>query len=407
MTKKLIGILIAALLAISVVPAALFAQGERTDAPARDAAELAFWDFSTDPEADGWTFSDEDGDGYNWLWVEDTAAGNPIAASETHTLRSFSYYSAVGALSPDNWAMTPAIDLPEGEATLSYMIASYSGSYPETYRIYVFVDGADEPIALTEDLTSPNSIRIFEERTLDLSEFAGQTIKVAFRHYNCTDQFRVYLDDVAILSGEAAEPTEPPVTEPPAEPIFIENIEIENFVEPAWGEHPFFDVTVPEDAHYSLLLSEWRMLNPQYQETVLSPDDVFDNENNAYYQYFRIVPDEGYTFSTATTITINGLANMTETQSWLASGGYYWAYTIDFFVTEPAGALIGDVDLDGDVDISDALLVMRYMMGIAELTDEQLAQAEVDGDGEVSMVDCLLIQRRAMEVIGSFPVEQP
>ena len=72
--------------------------------------------------------------------------------------------------------------------------------------------------------------------------------------------------------------------------------------------------------------------------------------------------------------------------------------------TEPTEVL-GDVDLDGDVDTADALLALRYSMGLIELTEQQLAQAEVDGDGEVTIVDSLLIIRKAMELIDSFPAE--
>ncbi|MBQ4428326.1 MAG: choice-of-anchor J domain-containing protein [Clostridia bacterium] len=210
MTKKLLGILVAAAMLLSIVPAVL-----AQSAPERDGAASAIWDFETDPSADGWTFVDEDGDGYNWTWAEDTAAGAPIAASGTHALRSFSYYSQAGALTPDNWAITPEVQLSEdGEAALNYKVASYSGAVAENYRIYVFADGAEEPAAVTEELASPDSNRVFEERTVDLSSFAGQSVKVAFRHYNTTNHFRIFIDDVEIIGGEAQEPIE---TEPPAQ----------------------------------------------------------------------------------------------------------------------------------------------------------------------------------------------
>lgn len=56
----------------------------------------------------------------------------------------------------------------------------------------------------------------------------------------------------------------------------------------------------------------------------------------------------------------------------------------------------GDVNMDGAVDSSDALLVLRCSLGLAELDPEALAIADVNGDGEVSASDALLILRLAL-----------
>ena len=67
--------------------------------------------------------------------------------------------------------------------------------------------------------------------------------------------------------------------------------------------------------------------------------------------------------------------------------------------TEAFSGLLGDVDFDGDVDITDALLTMRYAMGIITFTPEQLAVADMDGNGSVNITDALLIMRTAMGLI--------
>ena len=59
----------------------------------------------------------------------------------------------------------------------------------------------------------------------------------------------------------------------------------------------------------------------------------------------------------------------------------------------------GDVNGDGSVDISDALLAMRCAMGIITLTTEQYAEADVNGDGSVDISDALIIMRKAMGLI--------
>ena len=71
----------------------------------------------------------------------------------------------------------------------------------------------------------------------------------------------------------------------------------------------------------------------------------------------------------------------------------------------PPSGIIGDVDMDGDVDTADALLALRYVLELESLNEDQLAQAEVDGNGEVTIVDALLILRVAQGILDGFPTE--
>ncbi|MBR4635447.1 MAG: choice-of-anchor J domain-containing protein [Clostridia bacterium] len=63
--------------------------------------------------------------------------------------------------------------------------------------------------------------------------------------------------------------------------------------------------------------------------------------------------------------------------------------------SEPQPTILGDVDGDGEVTIADALLTLRYCMGVQDLTDAQLAVADINGDGEVSLDDAILLLRLA------------
>ena len=60
--------------------------------------------------------------------------------------------------------------------------------------------------------------------------------------------------------------------------------------------------------------------------------------------------------------------------------------------------LLGDVDGNGVVNSSDALLTMRYALGIIGLTPDQLLSADVNGDGSIDTTDALIILRTAMGV---------
>lgn len=57
---------------------------------------------------------------------------------------------------------------------------------------------------------------------------------------------------------------------------------------------------------------------------------------------------------------------------------------------------MGDVNLDLVVNSEDAILVMRYGMGLVEDSDIALMYADYNGDGEIDLSDALLILRAVM-----------
>lgn len=58
----------------------------------------------------------------------------------------------------------------------------------------------------------------------------------------------------------------------------------------------------------------------------------------------------------------------------------------------------GDVDMNGTVEVRDALLAARFALGLQTLSDEQAALADVDNDGSVGIDDAVLICRIALGV---------
>ena len=65
-----------------------------------------------------------------------------------------------------------------------------------------------------------------------------------------------------------------------------------------------------------------------------------------------------------------------------------------FTASTPGG--IGDVDGDGVVRVSDAVLIMRYALGLIEFTPEQILCGDVDGDGFVKVADAVMVIRIAL-----------
>ena len=65
----------------------------------------------------------------------------------------------------------------------------------------------------------------------------------------------------------------------------------------------------------------------------------------------------------------------------------------------------GDCNENGEIDATDALLILRAVVGKTIFTDEQKTTSDVDGDGEVSATDALLILKKIVGKVDRFPVE--
>lgn len=65
--------------------------------------------------------------------------------------------------------------------------------------------------------------------------------------------------------------------------------------------------------------------------------------------------------------------------------------------------LIGDVNMDGEVDVMDANLAIAYYYGNVDLSDNLIMMADVNGDGEVDAMDANLIIAYYYGNIEKFP----
>lgn len=152
----------------------------------------------------GWTMIDADGDGSNWFLTEDE--GLKYMASESWD---------GGALEPENYLITPQIRLPEGahnaHILLSYDIAATGMNfYQEKYKVVVSttgnneVDFTDVNIVFEETLTAEESAGKFAPRIIDLANYAGEAVYIAFVHYDCTDNDMLILNNVKVRQVNSA-----------------------------------------------------------------------------------------------------------------------------------------------------------------------------------------------------------
>ena len=89
---------------------------------------------------------------------------------------------------------------------------------------------------------------------------------------------------------------------------------------------------------------------------------------------------------------------------------FYWPETSQELLDSTLDALLeamdqepeavpGDVNFDGEVSADDALLILRFALGLVELDENALAVADVNLDGSVNCVDALLTLRIAMGLV--------
>lgn len=143
-----------------------------------------------------WNNIDADGDGYKWQNTLITQSGDE--SDPYPCAMSASYYNMIGALTPDNYLVSPKIYIEEG-AKLTYEVAAIDQSYyQDHYAVLIgtMENGAFKTVAtlLEENVPSPSTTT----RTIDLSEHKGKSVCIAFRHFNCTDMYIMTIDNVKV-----------------------------------------------------------------------------------------------------------------------------------------------------------------------------------------------------------------
>ncbi|MCL2065520.1 MAG: choice-of-anchor J domain-containing protein [Candidatus Cloacimonetes bacterium] len=148
-----------------------------------------------------WSLIDADGDGHNWLLLTDFPG-------ESHTPPYFAVSftnNGYEIMSPDNFLVMHPLDLPENsDVNLQYYITTASPDYPrETYSVVVsnspsIVSGF--VTIFTETLTAANAN--WQVRNIDLSDYAGQRVYVAFRHFNSYNNNAIGLDTIELTYGD-------------------------------------------------------------------------------------------------------------------------------------------------------------------------------------------------------------
>lgn len=171
----------------------------------------------------GWTQIDANNDNYGWDHSSNPAsyfvAGTDLSGSGHNSSTGFvlsGSYTNVSqtAITPDNWLITPAITL-TGNADLSFYVCGQDANYSaEHYGVYITTGSgtttAEFTLLFEETLDANGGSRVqgaWGHKTYSLASYTGQTVRIAFRHFNCNNEFVLNLDDVEVL----AQPTDPTI----------------------------------------------------------------------------------------------------------------------------------------------------------------------------------------------------
>lgn len=152
------------------------------------------------PGLNGWVSTDLDGDGKKWGNLT-----NSLPSSfETGALASFSYNTAAEIpLNPDNLVTSPLVDLSTVTASNVYLLydqAALDPNYPnEKYSVYITTSNTPAAIIAATPVYTETLIEGAPQvKSINLTPFIGQQVYISFRHYDCTDQYALLIDNVQV-----------------------------------------------------------------------------------------------------------------------------------------------------------------------------------------------------------------
>ncbi len=387
----------------------------------------------TDDEIDadlalGWALLDRDGDGKNWGVVN--------YAENDGCFYSMSWDSSAGALTPDNYLFSPVCKL---EGVLEFTV--WDQGYAETMRPYVMtadIDSLDQLIPLGDaDIVTPGVKAQKTTYTFDLSEYGGQWGMIVFRHYNCTDGFYLFLDDI-FIGDHNAEIIQP------AEWTYVNGLTDTNYTIDGLTPETYYEVEV--QAVYNNETTDW--CNTVYFQTLAEQNNVYiigevedknwapndgvqmtfedgvytatvnfdgrNNENGEEVNYFALTKKLAATADDWATCNANRFGSETDGDFWvtpelmgqelglifpyemsyrIAKGEYKITVNMDnmTLVINKLGGLRGDVDDNQEVGIADVSALIDYLLsGDASQINVQNANCNLDDEVGIADVSALI-----------------
>ena len=253
---------------------------------ATDAPVSFFYDFSEENVIENnFTLLDKDGDGYNWRIVD--ISGYESGIIDGKTLKSDSYKSVT--LYPDNYIVTKEKYEITANSVLSFKY--YTSQFPDKFGIEVSTDGVNFTSVWSEKSSLASN---YAEKVISLSDYAGQAVYIAIRHYesNGNEGYYVTIDDFKLESGlPNSFPTGKYYLVVAAEDAFSVNVNVEKL--PTAPEAPVVAATALSDTEIALT---WEAVEDALSYNIYSADTLVANVTELTYTVTGLTAETEYTF---------------------------------------------------------------------------------------------------------------
>jgi len=127
-------------------------------------------------------------------------SGNIIASN--------SWYTPAGTA--NDWLVSPQITIPTGATNVNLTWSATSlgdTAFLEDYKVYISTTGNQVSNFTTLLLNVQNEPNTGSARTVNLSSYAGQNVRIAFRN-DSNDQYVMFLDNIKIAGNNILSTTE-------------------------------------------------------------------------------------------------------------------------------------------------------------------------------------------------------
>ncbi|WP_459995329.1 choice-of-anchor J domain-containing protein, partial [Prevotella dentasini] len=167
-------------------------KGEVVIEPTPSGGTLLYEGFEQEGMPAGWKTIDSDGDGYDWTFYFKNEGEYTVSAHSGEGIATSYSYGDGKPLNPDNYLITPLVS---GATKVRFYAMAQDKDYPaDHFAVCASKTGREvSDFAIVEEWTmtaaKPTTRTVGQWYEYNVYLPAG-TRYVAFRHYNCTDQFR-------------------------------------------------------------------------------------------------------------------------------------------------------------------------------------------------------------------------
>ena len=284
-------------------------------------------------------------DGGSYVWKHDagtTTGGNPY-----YYMKASSFIG--GAKASESWLISPAVDLSQATtATLTFdHTHKFAGTPSNELTLWVTETSAENWQQLTIDKYGTNNDYTFVTPSIDLSSYAGKTIKFAFKYVSTTDAAATWeIKNVKVVANGEGGGTIDPEPEPEPGINLLTNPGFEdwtNTLPTAWDNKTYNtgeivkETSIKHGGNNSLRQTSASGTNKIQQEVTITAGKKYrisywflDNDTKASSRYwFAMVGSDGK--------TINDINKQIQQSDYSADNAEWQQVTIEF--TAPAGTV--------------------------------------------------------------------